>query len=160
MKQLQTIYTSPFGTLELVCDSTALTALRFASCVTSGIRITNDNSLPQPIAEAFRWLDIYFAGTNPDFLPPLRPQGTQFQLRVWQQLLTIPYGHTATYGEIARRIGCRSAQAVGQAIGRNPIALIIPCHRIVGSDGSLVGYAYGIELKRSLLKLENVEAYR
>lgn len=150
---------SPYGILELVCDGTALTSLRFASCVTGVNSNTYNNSLPQPIAEAIHWLDIYFAGTNPDFLPPLRPQGTQFQLRVWQQLLTIPYGHTVSYGDIARHIGCRSSQAIGQAVGRNPIAIIIPCHRVVGSDGSLVGYAYGLEQKKKLLELEHTEAY-
>lgn len=104
--------------------------------------------------ETFRWLDTYFAGRNPEHVPPLRPQGTPFQQRVWRKLQEIPYGCTATYGDIARRVGCRSAQAVGQAIGRNPIAIIIPCHRVVGADGSLTGYAYGIETKEKLLQLE------
>ena len=101
-----------------------------------------------------RWLDAYFAGSLPSTLPPLQPHGTPFQQAVWRELLTIPYGATATYGNIARRIGCRSAQAVGQAIGRNPIALLIPCHRVVSSKGTLTGYAYGIERKQWLLQLE------
>ena len=87
-------------------------------------------------------------------MPPLRPQGTPFQLRVWHELLKIPYGTTTTYGDIARHVGCRSAQAVGQAIGHNPIAIIIPCHRVIGADGSPTGYAYGIEHKMQLLNIE------
>ena len=82
--------------------------------------------------------------------------GTDFQKRVWKELLTIPYGQTITYGEIAKRIGCRSAQAVGRAVGSNPLLIFIPCHRVIGSDGSLVGYAGGIEMKRRLLDLENI----
>ena len=103
---------------------------------------------------AFRWLDLYFAGQAPDLAPRLRPEGTAFQHRVWQELMKIPYGETATYGAIARRVGCRSAQAVGQAIGRNPIAIIIPCHRVVGAEGRLTGYAYGVERKRRLIEME------
>ena len=78
-----------------------------------------------------------------------------FQQRVWRELLAIPYGLTVTYGDIARRINCKSAQAVGRAVGANPIAIIIPCHRVIGSDGSLTGYAYGLERKRQLLRFEN-----
>ena len=84
----------------------------------------------------------------------MNPQGTYFQRRVWQRLFTIDYGQTKTYSEIAKMAGCRSARAVGQAIGRNPIALIIPCHRVIGSDGSLTGYAYGIDRKKQLLEME------
>ena len=87
-------------------------------------------------------------------MPKVNPQGTDFQRRVWQALLTIPYGETMSYGELAKQVGCRSAQAVGGAVGRNPIALLIPCHRVIGSDGSLTGYAYGIERKRYLLEME------
>ena len=87
-------------------------------------------------------------------MPPINQSGTGFQLRVWKALLDIPYGQTISYGELARRIGCRSAQAIGQAVGRNPIAIIVPCHRVIGSDGSLVGYEWGLERKQYLLQLE------
>lgn len=97
----------------------------------------------------------YFAGRKPDFTPPLVFECTDFQRRVWQALNEIPYGQTTTYGEIARRIGCRSAQAVGSAVGRNPIAIIIPCHRVIGTDGTLTGYAFGLDRKQYLLQLES-----
>ena len=84
----------------------------------------------------------------------VQPKGTLFQQRVWQTLLTIPYGKTVSYGELARMVGCKSAQAVGQAVGANPIALLIPCHRVITAHGKLGGYAYGIELKRHLLEWE------
>ena len=89
-------------------------------------------------------------------MPRLNPQGTAFQKRVWQALLTIPYGETLSYGEIAKMVDCRSAQAVGQAVGANPIALIIPCHRVIASNGQLGGYAYGIKIKKRLLELEQL----
>ena len=108
-----------------------------------------------PIFEKVRkWLDDYFAGKRPCNVPRLNPPGTDFQRRVWQCLFTIFYGQTKTYGEIARMVGCKSARAVGQAISRNPIALIIPCHRVVGANGSLGGYAYGLARKKQLLELE------
>ena len=87
-------------------------------------------------------------------MPPLSLKGTPFQQRLWEALLTIPYGHTVTYGELARRLGCRSAQAVGGAVGRNPISIIVPCHRVVGTNGNLTGYAAGLDRKRTLLELE------
>ena len=110
--------------------------------------------------EAGRWLDLYFAGKIPDFMPKLSPQGTPFQKEVWGILRTIPYGKTMTYGEIAKIIAARrgvsqmSAQAVGGAVGHNPITIFIPCHRVMGADGKLTGYAGGIEKKRALLDLE------
>lgn len=111
-------------------------------------------SLPLVFDEVRRWLDIYFSGREPDFMPPLLLRGTSFQQRVWEALLTIPYGQTVTYGELAHQLGCRSAQAVGGAVGRNPISIIVPCHRIVGTNGSLTGYAGGLDRKRALLQLE------
>ena len=89
-------------------------------------------------------------------MPRLNPQGTAFQKRVWTALLTIPYGETLSYGEIAKMVGCRSAQAVGQAVGANPIALIIPCHRVIAAHGKIGGYAYGTEIKKRLLDLEQL----
>lgn len=106
------------------------------------------------------WLDLYFSGGEPDFLPPFLLRGTPFQKEVWEILLTIPYGKTMTYGEmaaiLARRKGLArmSAQAVGGAVGRNPLTLLVPCHRVVGADGSLTGYAGGVERKAALLALE------
>ena len=135
--------------LTLVSDGTALTALDFTQTQEKPI----NHDLPI-FAETRRWLDGYFSGMNPGFLPPLNPQGTPFQQKVWQELLNIPYGTTVSYGEIARRIGCRSAQAIGQAVHRNPIAILIPCHRVIGADGSLTGYASGLDMKRCLLQLE------
>ena len=89
-------------------------------------------------------------------MPRLNPQGTDFQKRVWTTLFTIRYGQTKTYGEIARMVECRSAQAVGQAVGHNPIALIIPCHRVIAAHGQIGGYAYGTEIKKRLLQLEQL----
>ena len=144
-------YDSPLGPLALTSDDTALTGLRFGKeddCVSPL------STFHSPLSTCIRWLDLYFSSCQPDFLPPISFRGTDFQRRVWQALLNIPYGETTTYGDLARRIGCRSAQAVGQAVGKNPIAIIVPCHRVVGSDGSLTGYAYGLERKQYLLQLE------
>ena len=115
------------------------------------------------LAEAVRWLDAYFSGREPDFLPPLHPHGTAFQRAVWDILRSIPYGQTMTYGEIARRLAAQqglshmSAQAVGGAVGHNPVSILIPCHRVVGADGSLTGYAGGVDKKRFLLELEEAD---
>lgn len=142
------IYSSPIGPLELAFDGPVLTSLHL---VPAGSH-TPASAFPSNVP-AIRWLDYYFSGREPDFIPPLEPQGTPFQRRVWQELLKVPYGRTVTYGELARRIGCRSAQAVGQVLNRNPIAIIIPCHRVVAASG-LGGYAYGPDIKRKLLNLE------
>jgi methylated-DNA-[protein]-cysteine S-methyltransferase len=108
-----------------------------------------------PFAEAARQLDAYFAGTLRQFDLPLAPAGTPFQRRVWQGLREIPYGETVSYGELARRIGRPSAvRAVGAANGQNPLAIVIPCHRVIGSDGRLVGYGGGLAAKSALLALE------
>lgn len=156
-------YDSPLGDITLASDSAALTGLWFEGQKYYGstlinneeLRINNEEfSLPLVFDEVRRLLDIYFSGREPDFMPPLSLKGTPFQQRVWKELLTIPYGQTVTYGELARRLGCRSAQAVGGAVGRNPISIIVPCHRVVGADGSLIGYAGGLDRKRALLELE------
>jgi methylated-DNA-[protein]-cysteine S-methyltransferase len=118
-----------------------------------------DRSLPL-FEEVRRWLDLYFDGKQPKGVPPLHPEGTPFRLSVWQLLLEIPYGEVRTYKqlaeELARRQGLRtmSAQAIGGAVGHNPISIIVPCHRIIGSDGSLTGYAGGTERKEWLLRME------
>jgi methylated-DNA-[protein]-cysteine S-methyltransferase len=109
----------------------------------------------QPFAEAVRQLDAYFAGRLRQFDLPLAPKGTAFQQRVWQALLDIPYGETVSYGELARRISRPSAvRAVGAANGQNPLSIVIPCHRVIGSDGRLVGYGGGLPAKSALLALE------
>ncbi len=147
MMEFRAHYDSPLGNITLASDGHSLTALQI------GQRISDSDILPV-FDVTRRWLDIYFSGREPDFIPPIRLQGTPFQIKVWQQLQTIPYAATITYGDLARRLDIRSAQAVGGAVGRNPIAIIIPCHRVIGSSGSLVGYAYGLECKRYLLELE------
>ncbi|MBE6312636.1 MAG: methylated-DNA--[protein]-cysteine S-methyltransferase [Bacteroidales bacterium] len=107
------------------------------------------------IKETYRWLDCYFNGRIPDFVPPLLIKGTPFQLKVWDYLHSIPYGATVTYGELARRFSCNmSAQAIGHAIGKNPINIIIPCHRVIGIGDRITGYNGGIENKKMLLAHE------
>ena len=115
---------------------------------------------PSVLEETSGWLDIYFSGREPDFTPPLHLTGSDFRLAVWNLLLQIPYGQTITYKELAARIAeqrgleTMSAQAVGGAVGHNPISIIVPCHRVLGTDGSLTGYSGGIDKKISLLTLE------
>jgi methylated-DNA-[protein]-cysteine S-methyltransferase len=144
------LYQSPIGPITLTFDGEALTGLCFGSRVSGNSVVAAEN-----LEKTRRWLDIYFSGRQPDFLPPIKLAGTDFQQCVWRELLTIPYGKTITYGELSRRIGCRSAQAVGGAVGHNPVAIMAPCHRVIGSDGSLTGYAYGLDRKQYLLQLEN-----
>ena len=145
-------YDSPIGPIDLTFDDEALTSLRFSTLNDCASPLHTEHS---PLNTSIRWLDLYFSGQQPDFMPPTRLAGTDFQHRVWQALLEVPYGQTITYGELARRIGCHSAQAVGQAVGKNPIAIIVPCHRVVGSNGSMTGYAYGLDKKEYLLQLES-----
>ena len=164
--QYTTFYESPIGRMLLAADDAGLTGLwfegqkYFARCLD---RETEEKELPV-FAEAKRWLDIYFSGKEPDFTPPLHFIGTDFQKDVWDILCAIPYGQTMTYGAIAdqlakkRGLSRMSAQAVGGAVGHNNLSIIVPCHRVVGSDGSLTGYAGGIERKTFLLNLENARA--
>lgn len=154
-------YASPLGGMTLVSDGTALVGLYFdgQKYAAEGLDATRTQKNLPIFEEARRWLDVYFSGRKPDFMPALAPHGTAFQQSVWEILRTIPYGETTTYGAIARRIeqntGCRmSAQAVGGAVGRNPISILIPCHRVVGTNGSLTGYAGGIDKKERLLRWE------
>ena len=166
MKTFTTIYTSPIGPIVIESDGEAITSLRFCDepentvSTAQGVEVPKEAfpreaaTTPPIIAETLRWLEDYFAGKRPCNVPRLNPQGTAFQKRVWQALLTIPYGETLSYGEIAQMVGCRSAQAVGQAVGRNPIALIIPCHRVIAAHGKIGGYEYGTEIKKKLLELE------
>ena len=155
-------YESPLGGVTLASDGECLTGLWFDGqkyfAETLDPRHT-EKRLPV-FDQAVRWLDVYFSGTEPDFTPPLRMETTPFRKAVWDILLTIPYGQTTTYGDIARRLARlsglsrMSARAVGGAVGRNAISLIIPCHRVVGADGNLTGYAGGVERKARLLELE------
>ena len=172
-------YDSPLGGITLASDGRALTGLWFLTSSVFenkvfgspsgcdgqkhfGSTLGSLASLPAQLPvfdDTRRWLDTYFSGREPDFIPPLSLKGTPFQQRVWKELHTIPYGQTVTYGELARRLGCRSAQAVGGAVGRNPISIIVPCHRVVGTarandDLPLRGYAGGLDRKRTLLQLE------
>lgn len=151
------VYESPLGKITLAADEGALIGLWFdgqkydRAGLHEGLELPGDETV---LERAAQWLNAYFKGEcrEADFL--LSPRGSDFQKRVWRELLNIRPGTTASYGEIADKIGCRSARAVGSAIGRNPISIIIPCHRVVGADGSLTGYAGGTERKRMLLSLE------
>ena len=149
-------YDSALGGITLASDGEALTGLWFDGQKYFADTLDAEHEeQPLPVFdEAVRWLDLYFGGEVPDFTPELSPRGSAFRRRVWDALLAIPYGHTTTYGEIAKKLGCKSAQAVGGAVGHNPISLIIPCHRVLGADGSLTGYAGGTDKKRRLLEIE------
>lgn len=151
-----TTFESPLGLINLCSDGTYLTAVTFAGQKYEEQHIPSDavSGICPVLEEAKDWLSLYFAKKTPDFLPPLKPQGTPFQQKVWELLLQIPYGKICTYGDLAKQLGCKSAQAVGGAVGRNPISILIPCHRVMGADGKLTGYAGGIEKKAALLKLE------
>lgn len=151
-------YSSPLGSMTLASDGTALIGLWFdgQKYFADTLKEVQTLSPNLPVFDQTRqWLDIYFSGKEPTFTPPLLIQGSPFRKQVWQLLLEIPYGRTMTYGEIAQKLQCKSAQAVGGAVGHNPISIIIPCHRVIGADGSLTGYAGGVERKASLLKLES-----
>ena len=148
-------YASPLGEIVLAAEGDALIGLWFSGQAHfgAGLRGAEDGDCVV-LREAKAWLDDYFAGKAPETLPKLRPRGTEFQKKVWAELLKIPRGETATYGSLAEKLGSH-ARAVGGAVGRNPISIMIPCHRVVGKDGSLTGYAGGTERKAALLKIES-----
>ena len=152
-----THYDSPLGRICLTADDIGLTGLWFEDQIRHVPRTTGDGPA---IDKAIEWLDDYFDGRIPEVHVELHLIGTDFQLRVWNEIRSIPYGGTISYGEIAKRIADEcgiskiSAQAVGNAVGRNPIAMIVPCHRVIGSDGSMTGYAGGLERKIRLLSIE------
>ena len=158
-------YRSPLGGITLAGTEEALTGLWFnGQKYYPAARAPERAEKELPVFRLTKkWLDLYFQGKIPDFTPPLRPVGSAFRLSVWEILKQIPYGAVTTYGAIARQIAARnqiesmSAQAVGGAVAHNPISILIPCHRVVGSGGSLTGYAGGIDKKLYLLKLEKVD---
>lgn len=154
---------SPLGNILLSADEIGLTGLWF-----EGEKYYAD-ALPREhieretpiLTDTKRWLDVYFTGREPDFTPPLHPAGSPFRQAVWQLLLEIPYGQTTTYGALAKRMGGvhMSAQAVGGAVGHNPISIIVPCHRVIGANGSLTGYAGGLDRKIKLLEIEQTDMH-
>ena len=157
-------YDSPFGGILLAADETGLTGLWFDGEKYFAVCLSPEHTAQETpiLREAKRWLDVYFRGREPDFTPPLHPIGSPFRQEVWELLLQIPYGQTTTYGALAKQLAAKhglsriSAQAVGGAVGHNEISIIIPCHRVVGTSGSLTGYAGGIDKKVRLLELENI----
>ena len=161
-------YDSPLGGILLAANEAGLTGLWFDGGKYFADSLPEDHTERDTpvLAETRRWLDLYFSGSEPDFLPPLHPAGSAFRQSVWELLLQIPYGRTTTYGEIARQLAKErglarmSAQAVGGAVGHNEISIIIPCHRVVGAVGSLTGYAGGIGKKMKLLELERADMSR
>ena len=166
-KLFQSFCSSPLGEITLVAHDSALVGLwidnqkHYAQNLQLGRVDTQETPV---LTQTKSWLDAYFRGENPDpHRLPLDPSGSEFQLAVWRILATIPYGTLTTYGAIAKQIACEfhkpkmSAQAVGGAVGRNPISIIVPCHRVVGATGNLTGYAGGLDKKRFLLQLEGVD---
>jgi methylated-DNA-[protein]-cysteine S-methyltransferase len=156
---------SPIGTLSLASDGENISGLwiegqkYFQGTLEKGA-LERD----LPVFESVRkWLAVYFSGQEPDFLPPLGPKGSPFQRAIWNALLKIPYGKTTSYGELAEQYEIEnrgkhsSARAVGGAVGRNPISILIPCHRVIGKNGGLTGYAGGVGTKLELLRLEGVK---
>lgn len=146
-------YNTPVGRIRIEDNGEAVTSVTF---VEGDERIPVNRNESPLIREAFYQLDEYFKGKRKSFNLPLCPKGTNFQRRVWQALLKIPYGTVCSYKDIAEEVGnCKAYRAVGGASGKNPIPIIIPCHRVVGNKGNLVGYEGGLEIKRFLLELES-----
>ena len=156
-------YDSPMGGILLAADEIGLTGVWFDGQKYFARGLPNERAEQNtPVLSAARhWLDVYFTGREPDFMPPLNPVGSGFQRAVWELLLQIPYGQTTTYGALAQKLAQQqglahmSAQAVGSAVGRNKISILIPCHRVVGTGGRLTGYAGGVDRKAGLLELEH-----
>ncbi len=156
-------YDSPMGGILLAADEIGLTGVWFdgQKYFARGLPKERTDRNTPVLSAAKCWLDVYFTGREPDFMPPLNPIGSEFQRAVWELLLQIPYGQTTTYGALAQELAKRqelahmSAQAVGGAVGRNKISILIPCHRVVGTGGRLTGYAGGVDRKAGLLELEH-----
>lgn len=158
-----TTYESPLGTLTLYANDCALVGLTFPTqSVTFSDTLVMVESNSSPILTAtVQWLDQYFSGQAPTISIPVAPQGTDFQQKVWSQLQHIPYGTSLTYGELSQRVfnspTPKGAQAIGSAVGANPISLIIPCHRVLGKGKTLTGYTGGLSIKRALLSIESID---
>ena len=153
-------YESPLGGILLACDEVGLTGLWFhgQKYFAHGLDTEREEKNTAVFDRTKKWLDTYFEEKIPDFTPSLHLIGSDFRIRVWRLLLEIPYGQVETYGALARKLaGAPAARAVGGAVGHNKISIIIPCHRVVGANGSLTGYAGGIDNKLSLLRLEKAE---
>lgn len=156
-------YNSPMGGILLAADEIGLTGVWFdgQKYFARGLPKERAERNTPVLSAARHWLDVYFTGREPDFMPPLNPVGSGFQRAVWELLLQIPYGQTTTYGALAQKLAQQqglahmSAQAVGGAVGRNKISILIPCHRVVGTGGRLTGYAGGVDRKAGLLELEH-----
>lgn len=155
------VYFSPTWKIFLESeDGKALSALKFDGRSELAENATLSEELPV-FLETKKWLDLYFSGKVPGFMPDLNPRGTKFSSSVWEILKTVPYGKTISYGEIAgviaknRGIAKMSAQAVGRAVGKNPIPIIIPCHRVIGANGDLTGFSCGLDIKIALLDIES-----
>lgn len=163
--QYTTMYQSPIGEIFLTADKIGLTGLWFDTekFYTDSFEKGYEKKEVPIFGAAKKWLDIYFSGQKPEFVPKMHISGSSFQLSVWKLLRQIPYGETTTYGELAkmvakeRGISRMSAQAIGGAVGHNRISIIIPCHRVIGSNGNLTGYAGGLDKKKKLLLLEGVD---
>ncbi|HHW5505866.1 TPA: methylated-DNA--[protein]-cysteine S-methyltransferase [Staphylococcus aureus] len=159
--EYKSYYDSPVGRLELVSDGGSLTAVLFENQQGDGTR--EENTSLAIFKEATQWLDAYFKGDHPEITIPLKPTGSHFQQCVWNELRQVPYGTLTTYGAIAKKVGKvldkpkMSAQAVGGAVGSNPLSIIVPCHRVVGKTGSLTGFGGTINNKIKLLELENID---
>lgn len=163
--QYITHYHSPLGDLLVAADEIGLIGIWFADQKYYARSLENgymEKEIPL-FNQVKQWLDLYFSGKNPSFTLPLHMIGTPFQKEVWHLLCTIPYGKTITYGQIAKHIAQKkglnhmSAQAIGGAVGKNPISIIVPCHRVVGAKETLTGYAGGVKKKEQLLKLEGAK---
>lgn len=160
-------YQSPIGKMLLAADEIGLTGVWFdkQKYFARSLGKEWEEKEQEVLRDTKKWFDIYFSGNEPKFSVPLHLTGTPFQMEVWEILLTISYGKTMTYGEIAKKIAVRrgmermSAQAVGGAVGQNPIGVIVPCHRVIGAKGSLTGYAGGIDKKIKLLQLEKIDGW-
>lgn len=158
-------YPSPLGRMLLAADGEGLVGAWFEGQKYYGSALEDDvlQEKNDILRRAEQWLDLYFSGTEPDFTPAIHLTGSDFRKQVWKLLLEIPYGKTRTYGDIAEQIAAENgrksmfAQAVGGAVGHNPVSIIIPCHRVVGAKGSLTGYAGGLDRKAKLLEWEHTE---
>ncbi len=163
--QYTAAYEAPIGRLLLAGDEAGLTGLWLEGGKYFGDTLDAGHIKKEipVLKETKRWLALYFSGREPDFMPPLHLTGSPFRMTVWEILQQIPYGKTMTYGEIsllaAEKMGKSrmSAQAVGNAVGHNPVSILVPCHRVIGADGSLTGYAGGVDKKAALLTLEGVD---